>query len=127
MRHCYVPQYESLTLDKITNFLKEDHPAVLDYLPDAQEIHKISKEWICNVIATILKETFTDWLMERVNVRNEKVVEKGEMNIELDEDVAAAFRASTAVSSKFALYTTYSLLFYKSVEGTRREHAQGRC
>ena len=107
MRHCYVPQYDSLTLDKISNFLKEDHPDVLDYLPDAQEIHKVSKEWICNIIATILKETFTDWLMERVNTRNEKVVEKGEMNIELDEDVAAAFRASTAVSCKCALYTAY--------------------
>ena len=63
MRHCYVPQYDSLTLDKITEFLNEGHDYVLEYLPDAIEIHKISKEWICNVVATILKNIFTDWLM----------------------------------------------------------------
>ena len=64
MRHCYVPQYDSLTLDKITEFLKEGHHHVLEYLPDAIEIHKVSKEWICNVVATILKNIFTNWLKE---------------------------------------------------------------
>ena len=63
MRHCYVPQYDSLTLDKITEFLNDGHDHVLDYLPDAIEIHKVSKEWVCNVVATILKNIFTDWLM----------------------------------------------------------------
>ena len=81
MRHCYVPHYDSLTLDKITEFLKDDHPHVLEYLPDAIEIHKVSKEWICNVVATILKNIFTDWLKSKVEKRNEKVVDKGEMNI----------------------------------------------
>lgn len=103
MRHCYVPQYDSLTLDKITEFLNEGHGHVLDYLPDAIEIHKVSKEWVCNVVATILKNIFTDWLMGKVNKRNERVVDKGEMNIEMDPDVAAAFHASTAVSCKFEL------------------------
>ena len=38
-----------------------------------------------------------------MNKRNERVVDKGEMNIEMDQDVAAAFHASTAVSCKYKL------------------------
>ena len=47
-----------------------------------------------------MKNKFTDWLTRNINKRNEKVVEKNEMNIEMDKDVYDAFMASTAVSSK---------------------------
>ena len=73
---------------------------VMDYLPDNQEIDKVSREWICNVIATLLKNKFTDWLKKAVDKRNKDVVDKGEMNIVMDPDIFAAFQASTAVSSK---------------------------
>jgi len=81
-------------------FLEDDHDFVFDYLPDMQELDKISKEWVCNVIATMLNTKFTDWLSKNINKRNEKVVEKGDMAIEMDRDVYDAFMASTAVSSK---------------------------
>ena len=64
---------------------------VMDYLPDTQEIDKVSKEWICNIIATLMKNIFTDWLKAKVDKRNEDVVEKGEMIIEMDPDIFAAF------------------------------------
>ena len=35
---------------------------MFDYLPDKQEIHKISREWICNIYASVLKSVFTDWV-----------------------------------------------------------------
>ena len=41
---------------------------------------------------------FTDWVAEKIEERNEEVKDKGDMNIELDPDIAAAFQASTAVS-----------------------------
>ena len=70
-------------------------------MPEDQEIHKIAKEWICNVCASVMKNVFTDWLKQRIEQRNEEITDKKDLNIELDEDVAAAFRASTAVSCKF--------------------------
>ena len=126
MRHIYVPQYESLTLDKIIGFLKDNHEDVLDYLPPANEIHKISKEWICNIITTRLGTTFTDWLKERIDERNERVVERGEMNIELDPDVAAAFRASTAVSCKCNIFLCHRSYLYHSGERLGRQYVEGR-
>jgi len=44
---------------------------------------------------------FTDWVKEKIEERNETVKEKGEMNIELDPDVAEAFQNSTSVSCKY--------------------------
>jgi len=69
-------------------------------MPDKGELHKVSREWICNVVATVLGTTFTNWVKEQIEARNEEVREKKDMNIELDEDVAAAFTASTSVSCK---------------------------
>ena len=43
---------------------------------------------------------FTDWVRERIDQRNEEVKDKGDMNIELDPDIAEAFKNSTAVSCK---------------------------
>ena len=100
VRHVYVPQYESLTLKKIMEFVQDGNMNVMDYFPDKQEIDKVAREWICNVIATLLKNKFTDWLKSRVDKRNKDVVDKGEMNINMDADIFAAFQASTAVSSK---------------------------
>ena len=73
---------------------------VYDFLPDVQEIHKIPKEWICNVIATIVKEPFVVWVKNVVEERNKAVSKKKGDLITLDPDVAAAFYASSKVSRK---------------------------
>ena len=95
-----MPHYENLSLKKIQVFCNGHRNDIDDYLPDKQEIHKISREWICNVIATNLKDNFTQWVKEQVEERNEYVTEKRDMNIELDPDIAEAFHNSTAVSCK---------------------------
>jgi hypothetical protein len=69
-------------------------------LPIPRELHKVSREWIYNVVATVLGTVFTDWVKDQIEDRNEEVKDKRKLDIELDPDVAAAFRASTAVSSK---------------------------
>jgi len=52
-------------------------------------------------VATVLGDVFTDWVSEKIEERNEEVRNKKDMNIELDPDIAAAFRASTSVSREF--------------------------
>ena len=69
-------------------------------MPIPRELHKVSREWIYNVVATVLGTVFTDWVKDQIEDRNEEVKDKRKLDIELDPDVAAAFRASTAVSSK---------------------------
>ena len=55
---------------------------------------------------------FTDWVSEKIEERNEEVREKKDMNIELDPDIAAAFKASTSVSREFR-FDFISHLFFQ--------------
>ena len=102
-RHAYVPHYESLTIKKILLFLEDCRKYVFDFLPDLKELDKISREWICNVCCTVLEEEFTEWVTKQVNERNEEVKEKGELNIDMDPEIFAAFQASTSVSRKYLI------------------------
>ena len=76
---------------------------MFDCLPDLQELDKVSREWICNICCTVLKEDFENWVSKQIQNRNEEVVEKNELNIEMDAEVFAAFQASTSVSRKLLL------------------------
>ena len=58
----YVPHYDTLTLKTIMSFLDDGHKQVYQYLPDMREIDKVSREWICNVISTVLEDEFVNWV-----------------------------------------------------------------
>ena len=61
-----------------------NHPRVNAYLPNGKEILKMPKAWIACVINTVMGETFSDWVKQQINTRNEKLlVEKGNA-IEMD-------------------------------------------
>ena len=70
------------------------------------------KAWIACVINTVMGETFSDWVKEQINTRNEKLlVEKG-LAIEMDQEVADVFNASTKTSGKcLRSHTTDPLSF----------------
>ena len=127
MRHIAIPQYEGLTLKHINIFLNNGHEHVFDYMPDPQEIHKVSKEWICNVCATVLGGLFSGWVKNRIETRNEVVTKKKNIMIAMDPEVAAAFHASTKVSRKYhSLAHQLIFYFFCSYEGRLRQDDGGR-
>ena len=97
VHHITIPAYEGLTLKDIAEFA-QDHPQVNDYLPDGKEVMKMSKQWIANVIHSVLKKTFSNWVKRQVERRNEEMVVARGLTIEMDPEVAAAFEASTKTS-----------------------------
>ena len=62
VRHISVPHYENLSLEKIQAFTKTQHIDIDSYMPDPKELPKVSREWICNIIATRMGTVFTDWV-----------------------------------------------------------------
>ena len=67
-------------------------------LPDPKDIPKLPKQYLVNVVYTIVGQTFNDWVKGRVEERNNKVaVDKG-LLIEVDEEIAIALNSSTAIS-----------------------------
>ena len=99
---CYlsVPQYKGLG---IAQFLEQaqQYPLVLDFLPDKEEWDKLPRQWLISLIYTLVGKPFADWALARMQARNDKVIEKQKLAIEMDPEILAAFNASTYVSSKF--------------------------
>ena len=52
------------------------------------------------MIYTVVKEPFAAWVKEQIEARNTKMSVDKNMIIEMDPEIAEAYAASTAVSSK---------------------------
>ena len=58
------------------------------YLPEPREFKKVPKQWIANVCATILGDTFTNWVSKQVEERNKKIVKDRGLGIQMDPRLA---------------------------------------
>ena len=56
---------------------------------------KLPRDWIANVANTIVGPPFEKWVKQNTETRNSKVASKGNLNIAMDPELAAAFDAST--------------------------------
>ena len=57
-----VPQYESLTMDTILDFGLA-HKDVVDALPVVKEIRKMPRQYIANLIFTLVGDSFKKWVL----------------------------------------------------------------
>lgn len=99
IQHLQVPQYEGLAVGAMLIFIQE-HREVFKYLPDQVEIQKCPKQWLINVIYTVVQDPFGVWVKQQIESRNQRVAVVKNLLIDMDPEVAEAFAASTAVSSK---------------------------
>lgn len=111
VRHISVPQYEGLALKHISAFLNNGQQHLFQYMPDQQEVRKVSKDWICNVCATVLGGKFSGWVRARIEERNEAVKKARNLDVDVDPEVAAVFHASTKVSRKYCTYYALDSFF----------------
>ena len=64
-------RYEGLGIKDILKFLTEKHPEVFDYLPEKDlELPKTPKQWVCNIVASVLGERFNKWVAKQVDARH---------------------------------------------------------
>lgn len=99
VKQLYVPFYEGLNID---TFIKKalQFPGLKDYLPDGPDMDRIQRQWLINVIHTIVGNDFSEWVQRQVDARNDKVTEKQSLSLEMDPEIAQAFYDSKQVSSK---------------------------
>lgn len=97
VKQLYVPQYETLKVELILEEVKNDVEC-LSYLPCPKEIVKLPKQYLVNLIYGVIGEDFARWVFSRIEDRNAKVTVQKDLMINLDDDLAAAFFNSSAVS-----------------------------
>ena len=91
IKHITVPQYEQLTIDEFLKFAS-DYPFVTMCLPERkQEIDKLPRQYLLNIIYTKVGDPFKKWVEARTGIRHEKVKEEGDLYIELDPEIAKVF------------------------------------
>ena len=95
-----VPYYEGLTIEKLLE-ARNYFPILAEYLPDERDISRLPRQWIVNLIYTIVGDDFKKWVAEKVRTRNDKIASKYDLMLDLDPQIAKAFLASTMVSSKY--------------------------
>ena len=84
------------------------------WLPDLVEIPRLPKEFLANISYTVVGKSFSDWVKQQIEARNEKITVEKQLNIDLDPELAAAFNASTAVSSKYLFEISLCCLLFPS-------------
>ena len=76
-------------------------PEVMKAFPqNRKETEKFPRQYIANLIHTLVGKPFRQWVDAKLEARNTELAEKKEMVIELDPQIEAIFKASTAVSGK---------------------------
>ena len=100
LRHLEIPHYSTLTVKEIYSFIG-DHPDTHIYYPDAKEVPRLPRQWLCNVAYSLLGDIFSNWVKDKIVDHNQKIITDQDLMINMDPEVYAAFLASTAVSSKY--------------------------
>ena len=63
-------------------------------------MQRLPRQWIINVIYALVGDPFRLWVSQQVKERNDHVAEQNDLMIELDPQIAAAFKGSLNISSK---------------------------
>ncbi len=100
IKHLHVPQFKELAIKHMMEYAK-GVPKVMKAFPsEVKEIDKLPRQYIINVIYTLVGKPFELWVNQRIENRHAKIAEDRDLNIELDPEIAAIFQASNAVSGK---------------------------
>ena len=69
------------------------------YFPEKrEEIERLPRSFIINVLYSLKGESFKKSVNRKMEERNQRLIEKQDIGLELDDEVKAAFLKSTQVS-----------------------------
>ena len=77
------------------------YAAVVKALPILREVRKMPRQYICNVVYTLVGNPFREWMMARVKEHDHQIAIKQNLLVQFDPKIAAAFAKSSMISRKF--------------------------
>ena len=105
-KHINVPQFEGLSIKDMQAFATA-YPQLARYFPIEKEMEKLPRQYIANVIYTIVGNPFAKWVESQMRKRNDKIKAEQDMMIDMDPEIAEIFKASQSVSGKFLFLSTF--------------------
>ena len=80
------------------------------YLCDPCDFKKLPRQWLINLIYTVVGQIFSDWVNQRIEARNLRLLEESNMAISLDPEIAKCFEQATNISSKFCRNVSFAFV-----------------
>ena len=100
VKHIFIPQFERLSTADLLEWAKK-YPTVYQALPVVEsEIEMLHRQYIANLIYTLVGEPFQDWVDVVLKKRSKRLADERNLNINLDPEIARIFKASTTISCK---------------------------
>ena len=94
---CRVPHLKGLTVEDLIAF-RQENTKLIDYLPDYEYWKLPNRQWLWNVLNTLLGGTFTKFVQEWVQERVKHRVRKKDLSVKVLPEFAEIFRSSKNVS-----------------------------
>ena len=100
VKYINIPFFEGLANEDIIEYVTTvNNGSDLMALPEPEkELLKIPREYLSNVVYTVVGDPFQNWVNQRINARNQKVTKEQNLAIQMDPVIAELFRHSTSVS-----------------------------
>ena len=86
VQHVTLPLFEGLYFEDLYTYAQQFNGGeIMQALPSVEkEIRKLPREYLGNVIQTIAKGNFTAWVKQRIEARNQKLLDDRSLTIHMD-------------------------------------------
>ena len=115
-----VPQYKGLTVKNILKFAR-DQMNIDKYIPEFDYPKEPNREWLCNIINTLLHDEFQKFILKIVEERRNELIHSQNLGITVRPEFLNIFKKSQAVSIQ-----TGKSHFLARVPKTTKDHIQIR-
>ena len=77
IRYFAAPQYKGLKIELILQQMQRNN--IMQFLPEAQDIPKLPRQFLLNVAFTLIQQPFADWVHAICNERHEEMAAKKDL------------------------------------------------
>ena len=93
-----VPHLEGLQVKKIIDFASE-YFNVQQYIPDYEYTKEPNRDWICNLVNTLLQNEFKAFMTEKLSFREAKIIKDKNLGIIAKPEIIDIFKNSKSIST----------------------------
>ena len=72
VKHLSIPHFQGLAVKDMLLYAR-NYNEVMNSLPIDKEIHKLTRQYVANVIYTIKGDHFSQWVDQRIKEGNDKI------------------------------------------------------
>ena len=94
---CRVPHLKGLTVEDLLKF-GEENSNIKDYLPEYEYQKQPNRQWLCNILNTLLRDKFADFVKEKIRDRVKHAVRQKSLNVKALPEFFDIFRKSNNIS-----------------------------